>query len=107
MTATAEIAANGRDGFQSFQKSLALMRAPQEVEYRKPVGVGDDRLAVDQAGARWQLGERQRDERKPIGQIVARPAEQPHARATRRTPSSPGTQDKAFLQGQIAKLVPG
>ena len=51
------------------------------VEARDSVIAARHRLAVDDAGARAQLGEGLDDERETVGQVVARPAVEPHPRA--------------------------
>ena len=48
------------------------------VEARDPVLAARHRLAVDDAGARAQLGERLDDEREAVGQVIARPAVELH-----------------------------
>jgi hypothetical protein len=45
--------------------------APQQVEHREPVGVGDDGLAVDQAGVHRQVGDRRYGKRETIREVIA------------------------------------
>ena len=51
---------------------------PQEIERRYAVVVASDRLAVDDARVRLEQRQRLDDEREAPGQIVARPAVEPH-----------------------------
>ena len=54
---------------------------PDAVEVRHAVLVAAHGLAVDDAGARAQAGERLDDQREAVGQVVAGAAVQPHALA--------------------------
>ena len=60
--------------------AAALGRLPaDQVEHRKAVLVGDDRLAVDEAGACRQRRDRRGGQREAPGEIMAVPSEEPHA----------------------------
>ena len=50
-----------------------------EVEHRKALVVGYDRLAVDQAGACRQRRDCRDDLREAVREVIAFPGEQPHA----------------------------
>ena len=53
--------------------------APQQIEHRKPVGVADDGLAVDQAGPHRQLTDRRRGQREALGKVIPVAGVEPHA----------------------------
>src|SRR5215831_2272319 len=52
-----------------------------EIERGNAVVIAGDSLAVDNAGARAQLGERINDQREAAGEVIARTAVEPHSRA--------------------------
>src|SRR6516165_6248289 len=56
-----------------------MLAIADAVEARDPVLAASDRLAVEDAGARAQPGERLDDEREAVSEIVARPAVELHA----------------------------
>jgi enoyl-CoA hydratase len=64
----------------SRSKPYARVMAPvaDAIEARDAVLAARDRLAVDDAGSRAQLRQRPDDQREAIGQVVARPAVEPH-----------------------------
>ena len=58
---------------------ISLLRTLISFEARHAVVAAAHRLAVDDAGARAQAGEGLDDQRKAMGQVVARAAVEPHA----------------------------
>jgi len=54
-----------------------------EIERRNTAIVACHRFPVDDAGPRAQPGERLDDQREAVGQVIARPAVELHARAIR------------------------
>src|SRR6516225_9574457 len=63
------------------EDARVMVSIADAVEARDPVLSARHRLAVDDAGARAQLGECLDDERETVGQVVARPAVELHPRA--------------------------
>jgi signal transduction histidine kinase len=58
--------------------SIIVVSVTDAVEQRYPVLAARNRLSVDDAGSRVRLGDRVNDERKSIGQVIARPAIELH-----------------------------
>ena len=58
-----------------------MLAIADAVEARDPVLPARDRLAVDDAGPQTQLSQSLDNQRKALGQVVAGPAIEPHARA--------------------------
>jgi hypothetical protein len=60
--------------------SMCSAEVVYAIEAPHAVVAAAHRLAVDDAGARTQAGERLDDQREAVGQVVARAAVEPHAR---------------------------
>jgi hypothetical protein len=60
------------------ENAIIVVPVTDAVERRYPVLAARDRLSVDDAGLRAQLGHCLDDERKAIGQVIARPAVELH-----------------------------
>jgi glucose-6-phosphate dehydrogenase assembly protein OpcA len=66
------------DQVESLEKhALVSAVVTDEIERGNAVVIASDRLAVDDAGARAQASQRLDDERKAVGEIIARPAVKP------------------------------
>src|SRR6516162_8650612 len=63
------------------EDARVMLAIADAVKTCDPVLAARNRLAVDDAGTRAQLSQRLHDQREAPGQVVARPAIEPHARA--------------------------
>jgi hypothetical protein len=60
------------------ENAIIVVPVTDAVERRYPILAARDRLSVDDAGPGAQLGDRLDDERKSVGQVIARPAIELH-----------------------------
>jgi hypothetical protein len=63
---------------------VVVAAAADQFEHRKPIVVAGDRLAVDNAGARLERGDRRGREREVVGEIGAAAAHEAHSAALAR-----------------------
>src|SRR5262249_5028888 len=74
-----EVIAVQLDRVEGLKKCFFVVpRLPNRTERRDPVPIAGNRLSIDDAGAAAQAGERLNDQRKAMGEIIARTAIEPH-----------------------------
>jgi hypothetical protein len=79
-----------------------MVAVANAIERRDTVVITGNRLAVDDAGARAQAGQRLDDQREAIGEIIAGTAVEPHLRAV-----LPGDDPKAIVFDLMQPLAAG
>src|SRR5262245_20489512 len=78
-----EIVAVQFDQVEGVQERAVIMAAvANEIERGNAVGIAGDSFAIDDAGARAQACQRLDDQRKAVGEVIARTAVEPHLRAS-------------------------
>jgi hypothetical protein len=64
------------------ERAVIMATVANEIERGNAVVIAGDSFAVDDAGARPQLGERINDQREAVGEIIARTTVEPDLRAS-------------------------
>jgi hypothetical protein len=76
----AQIVAVQFDQIEGIEEHAGVMPAvTNAIEARHPIGIASDSFAIDDAGARAQLGQSLHNQREAISQIIAWATVEPHA----------------------------